>query len=262
MHQLWSDGPGGLALHAGWPDFGGAPFRRCADGTLRDRRGERVALHAGAGLALAELADCPSWRSRGVVVGVASCSSEPQWARACLRAFRLGDGRALSDLVDVVVIMKGSKTAHLRSIAAHAGCTLQEVLFVDNEPGGAGGGGVEAGWVPKPQAAYCRLLLALSAGTLRLVEHPAVDSWHITEAFVAPRAVGVPGAFSSLMAHRLGFSGYYIVGFNFEDPEGAGYHVVVFTEHNNQWLPIAAVQQLWRDLGYDFIQYAYAHYNL
>jgi len=131
MQSLWA-GDGSLAVHLAWPDFGGAPFVRQEDGALRDRRGERVALFPGARRALRELASGP-WAS--VAVGIASCSTSPSWAHACLRTFRLDDGRPLSEVFSAVEIRRGSKQSHLRSIVAKIGCKFDEVLFFDNEPG-------------------------------------------------------------------------------------------------------------------------------
>ncbi|CAE7253802.1 Pol, partial [Symbiodinium sp. CCMP2456] len=90
----------GLALHVSWPGGGGAPFHRCTDNSLRDRRGEHVQLYDGVLRALADIVPVGG-RCHGALLAVASCCEESGWADACLKAFEFSDGRCLDDLVDL-----------------------------------------------------------------------------------------------------------------------------------------------------------------
>ncbi|CAL1150975.1 unnamed protein product [Cladocopium goreaui] len=120
-----------LALHCSWPNTGGPPFTRISDNSLRDRRGERVALFEGVHEALEELV-IPGGRWYGAKLAVASCCQEPAWAKACLKAFRF-NGRSLSEILPLQHFARGSKRLHLRRIASLAHCKASQLLFFDNE---------------------------------------------------------------------------------------------------------------------------------
>eukprot|EP00927_Polykrikos_kofoidii_P028169 TRINITY_DN24632_c0_g2_i1.p1 TRINITY_DN24632_c0_g2~~TRINITY_DN24632_c0_g2_i1.p1 ORF type:complete len:211 (-),score=31.42 TRINITY_DN24632_c0_g2_i1:55-687(-) len=118
MYMLWNGG--------------GAPFQQRPDGTLEDCGGNTVALHSGVRAAMNELVDDEKWS--GVTVAAASCCDEPTWAHECLQKFVLNpQGRTLDDVLTIKEIHKGSKTGHLTAIAEAVGCSLEEIIFFDNE---------------------------------------------------------------------------------------------------------------------------------
>ncbi|CAK0904643.1 unnamed protein product [Prorocentrum cordatum] len=115
---------------------GGGPFEPQSDGSMKDRRGNSVALCSGVPAMMWELSEDPRWN--GVPVAVASCCDAPSWARELLAKFKTRDGdrsRALSDIVTVCQIHGGSKVRHFEEIASATGCSFQDMLFFDNEPG-------------------------------------------------------------------------------------------------------------------------------
>ena len=91
-------------------------------------RGERLGVSA-ARTALCELADA------GVPVAIASRAGEVAWAEEILRLMRVDKKRTMADVIGSapVVIQGGSKTRHLKHIAAESGVPLREMLFFDNE---------------------------------------------------------------------------------------------------------------------------------
>lgn len=114
---------------------GGAPFKPQDDGTMLGTSNECVTLHSGVRMVMNELADDPSWK--GTTVAVASCCDEPLWARDLLRKFELNAaGRKLEDVIDmpVCLIRFGNKQDHLKDIADVVGCSLEQMIFFDNEP--------------------------------------------------------------------------------------------------------------------------------
>ena len=92
-------------------------------------RGERLELFPAARTALCELADA------GVPVAIASRAGEVAWAEEILRLMRVDKKRTMADVIGSapVVIQGGSKTRHLKHIAAESGVPLREMLFFDNE---------------------------------------------------------------------------------------------------------------------------------
>ena len=110
---------------------GGAPFSENKDGTLNDRRGQRVRMLGATPAILHELKTDPKWKD--TVVGVASCTDEPSWAQECMRKFQLKDGLCVKDVWDLEEIHKGNKQGHLRNIAKLTGVPLEQMLFLDNE---------------------------------------------------------------------------------------------------------------------------------
>ncbi|CAE7945014.1 MDP1 [Symbiodinium sp. KB8] len=124
----------GLALHVSWPGGGGAPFHRCADNSLRDRRGEHVQLYDGVLGALADIVPAGG-RCHGALLAVASCCEESGWADACLKAFEFSDGRCLDDLVELKFYGRSRRKQDLlRRILRRVPCMASELLFFDNEP--------------------------------------------------------------------------------------------------------------------------------
>ena len=113
---------------------GGAPFKVASDGALIDSIGQRVTMMGAVPQILLELKTQPGWRS--VVVGVASCTDEPNWAQECMTKFMVDGGEySIKDVVQVEEIHKGNKRSHLKSIAERTGIALDEMLFLDNEWG-------------------------------------------------------------------------------------------------------------------------------
>ena len=68
-------------------------------------------------------------------VAIASRAGEVAWAEEILRLMRVDKKRTMADVIGSapVVIQGGSKTRHLKHIAAESGVPLREMLFFDNE---------------------------------------------------------------------------------------------------------------------------------
>ena len=107
----------------------GSPFKVSSDGCVITARGERLELFPAARTALCELA------AAGVPVAIASRAGEVAWAEEILRLMRVDKKRTMADVIGSapVVIQGGSKTRHLKHIAAESGVPLREMLFFDNE---------------------------------------------------------------------------------------------------------------------------------
>lgn len=89
MYQLWG---------------GGAPFKADSsrpNNQLRDRNGTPVRMLGDVASVLAELHGRMK-AGQAVLVGVASRSDEPDWARECLRKFIVTDGVSMMDVVSKV----------------------------------------------------------------------------------------------------------------------------------------------------------------
>lgn len=131
---------------------GGAPFAVRDDRDLDDTFGKRVHLLGDVRNILHQLSTATEWE--GVVVAVASCTDEPEWARECMRKFEVGpagSGRSIIDCIDVEEIAKGNKQGHLRRIAEQTGVGLEEMVFFDNERPNCvdvAALGVSVAWVP------------------------------------------------------------------------------------------------------------------
>ena len=111
---------------------GGAPFSKAAAGTdLTDVRGAKVRMIGAVPEVLRELKTDPAWIN--TVVGVASCTDEPEWAQECMQKFDIGSGYCIKDVMQIEEIHKGNKQGHLRNIAEQTGLAFEEVLFFDNE---------------------------------------------------------------------------------------------------------------------------------
>ena len=71
-----------------------------------------------------------------MVVGVASCTDEPDWAQECMEKFRLADGKTtIKEVMAIEQIRKANKRSHLKAISEATGVGLDEILFLDNEWG-------------------------------------------------------------------------------------------------------------------------------
>ena len=106
---------------------GGAPFIQegtQANNTLRDAKGTRVRMLGNTAQCWADL----HWRMQAgedLLVGVASRSDEPAWARECLKKFIVAPGVSMMDVVTEArcEIYKGSKRSHFAALqvcASHA----------------------------------------------------------------------------------------------------------------------------------------------
>uniref|UniRef100_A0A6T7L766 Magnesium-dependent phosphatase-1 n=1 Tax=Coccolithus braarudii TaxID=221442 RepID=A0A6T7L766_9EUKA len=134
---------------------GGAPFSVRGDGDLSDQTGKRVYLLGDVRRIFYQLKTAPEWE--GVMVAVASCTDEPDWARECMRKFNVGPNVHMDDVVQVEEICKGNKRGHLKRIAQVTGIPLEEMLFFDNERGNCidvAELGVTVAWVPDGVTAY------------------------------------------------------------------------------------------------------------
>lgn len=116
---------------------GGAPFEQTGtapNNALTDCRGERVRLLADVA---ACWADCHARMQRGepLLVGVASRSDEPSWARECLRKFYVADGVTMWDVVTEArcEIYKGSKRDHFAALQRKTGVPYDRMAFFDDD---------------------------------------------------------------------------------------------------------------------------------
>eukprot|EP00756_Hemistasia_phaeocysticola_P052592 Hpha_TRINITY_DN27850_c0_g1::TRINITY_DN27850_c0_g1_i1::g.194000::m.194000/K17619/MDP1; magnesium-dependent phosphatase 1 len=112
---------------------GGAPFKAGPEGDVTDRQGTRVRMLGNLRGVLREIHQDERWRK--TVVGVASCTDEPEWARECLEKLQVCEGLRMGDMLEqrAVQIYKGSKKTHLRKIADNLGCSPEDIVFFDNE---------------------------------------------------------------------------------------------------------------------------------
>ena len=119
MYELWGGG--------------GAPFTRKANDVLVDRKGTRVRLYDGVATAIVES------KRNGAVLGVASTTDEPEWARECMAKFAIeqesGKTTPLHTLFEHIEIYKANKRTHLARIKERAGVEFKDILFIDNEMG-------------------------------------------------------------------------------------------------------------------------------
>jgi magnesium-dependent phosphatase 1 len=117
---------------------GGAPFRQDsadANNTLTDSAGVTCRM-------IGDVADAWSDLHRrmrsgqALLVGVASRSDEPSWARECLRKFVVdGSGTCMMDVVteERCEIYKGSKRDHFRALQRKTGVSFERMCFFDDD---------------------------------------------------------------------------------------------------------------------------------
>jgi magnesium-dependent phosphatase 1 len=122
MYQLWG---------------GGAPFKpngNQPNNKLTDSRGTSVRLLGDVATCWAE---CQMRMLRGdaLLVGVASRSDEPSWARECLRKFIVADGVSMMDVVteELCEIYKGSKRDHFHTLQRKTGIPFERMCFFDDD---------------------------------------------------------------------------------------------------------------------------------
>ena len=122
MYQLWG---------------GGSPFRQDSttpNNTLTDKASQTCRLLQD----VAESwADCHRRMQAGepLLVGVASRSDEPSWARECLRKFVVADGVTMMDVVteERCEIYKGSKRDHFQALQRKTGIPFERMCFFDDD---------------------------------------------------------------------------------------------------------------------------------
>ena len=117
---------------------GGAPFKQndtTANNTLTDRGGTRVHLLSDVA---ASWAECHRRMQAGqpLLVGVASRSDEPSWARECLRKFFVTPGVTMMDVVTEArcEIYKGSKRDHFAALQKKTQIPYNRMCFFDDDP--------------------------------------------------------------------------------------------------------------------------------
>ena len=102
---------------------------------------------------LHELHTAPEWSD--TVVGVASCTDEPEWALECMDLFEVGppgSGVHMAEVMDELEIVKGNKQGHMRRIADRTAIDFEDMLFFDNERQNCldvAGLGCTVAWVPE-----------------------------------------------------------------------------------------------------------------
>ena len=111
MYELWG---------------GGAPFRAAGDGSadLLDAAGVRVRMLGNIQMILSRLAE-----DDDVIVGVASSTDEPTWARECMEKFTLLNGRPISSAISYYAIHKGRKSSHFAELREETAFAFNEMLF-------------------------------------------------------------------------------------------------------------------------------------
>ncbi|RLN86461.1 hypothetical protein BBJ28_00004702 [Nothophytophthora sp. Chile5] len=137
----------------------GAPFRKNATtGVVTDCRGEQVHFFAAVHTVLNVLETDPQFRDTAEVA-VASRTTEPKWAKTCMRLMdvTLGGGvstteddaedgddaeaegetviRSLQSIVDYEPIYPRNKRVHFEQLKKDSGVAYEDMLFFDNEYG-------------------------------------------------------------------------------------------------------------------------------
>lgn len=119
MFQLWG---------------GGSPFKQNSNNTLTDSKGVNVRLLADVAASWGEL-HRRMQAGQSLLVGVASRSDEPAWARECLRKFIVSPGVTMMDVVtqERCEIYKGSKRDHFEALHTKTGIAYQKMCFFDDD---------------------------------------------------------------------------------------------------------------------------------
>ena len=108
---------------------GGAPFKQCGtapNNTLTDVQNTTCRLLGDVAASWAELHRRVS-AGEPIVVGIASRSDEPAWARECLQKFMVADGVSMMDVVgeELCEIHKGSKRTHFAALQKRTGIPFE-----------------------------------------------------------------------------------------------------------------------------------------
>ncbi|RLN06889.1 hypothetical protein BBJ28_00001994 [Nothophytophthora sp. Chile5] len=137
----------------------GSPFRKnAATGAVTDCRGEQVHFFPDVHTVLNVLETDPQFRDTAEVA-VASRTTEPKWAKTCMRLMDVtlgggvsateddaedGDGaetegetvnRSLQSIVDYEAIYPRNKRVHFEQLKKDSGVAYEDMLFFDNEYG-------------------------------------------------------------------------------------------------------------------------------
>lgn len=120
-------------------ELDGAPFRKHpTTGAVTDRSGEQVHFFNGVNNVLSILELDPQFRDVAEVA-VASKTTEPQWAKTCMRLLdvELTDGakQSLQSVVDYEAIYPRNKRVHFEQLQEQSGVAYDDMLFFDNEYG-------------------------------------------------------------------------------------------------------------------------------
>jgi len=123
MYQLWG---------------GGAPFKVLSttpNNELQDRRGTPVRMLGDVAACFANL-HARIQAGEHLLVGIASRSDEPSWARECLNSFVVADGITMMDVVgeERCEIYKGSKRGHFKALQTKTGVPFSKMCFFDDDP--------------------------------------------------------------------------------------------------------------------------------
>lgn len=125
-------------------ELDGAPFRKNpTTGIVTDRAGEQVRFFPAVNSVLSVLELDQQFRD-ATEVAVASRTTEPQWAKTCMRLldveFTAVDGSSsrkasLQSVVDYEAIYPRNKRAHFAQLKEESGVEYSDMLFFDNEYG-------------------------------------------------------------------------------------------------------------------------------
>ena len=124
MYELWG---------------GGAPFTQESvepNNTLKDNRGTVVRLLSDVAASFADLYRRME-AGEPLLVGIASRSDEPEWARECLRKFLVAEGVCMMDVVTEArcEIYGGSKQKHLKALQRKTSIPFDRMCFFDDQSG-------------------------------------------------------------------------------------------------------------------------------
>ena len=116
---------------------GGGPFKQDStspNNTLTDRGGSKVHLLADVAASWGDL-HRRIQAGQPLLVGVASRSDEPSWARECLRKFIVAPGVSMMDVVteERCEIYKGSKKSHFAALQKKTGLPYNKMCFFDDD---------------------------------------------------------------------------------------------------------------------------------
>ena len=116
---------------------GGAPFQqesKAPNNALTDSNNTRVHLLGDVAACWADL-DKRMKAGEPLLVGIASRSDEPSWARECLQKFYVADGVTMMDVVtpERCFIHKGSKRTHFQELQKKTNIPFNKMCFFDDD---------------------------------------------------------------------------------------------------------------------------------